>query len=144
MLRIGKLTDYALLIISQMAREPHAILSAASLAERLHLTSPTVSKILKILSEAGIVSSVRGADGGYHLARLASDITVADIIIAMEGDLAMTACCETQDQCLLTSCTMRENWQKINNMVHSLLASFTMLDMLTPLSAQVFEVTHDK
>lgn len=145
MLRIGKLTDYALLIISQMAREQHAILSAASLADILHLTTPTVSKILKILSDAGIVSSVRGAEGGYHLARHASAITVADIIIAMEGEVAMTECCETQDQCILNSmCTMRENWQKINKMIHSLLAGFTISDMLTPIPAPVLEVTYDK
>lgn len=146
MLRIGKLTDYAMLILSQMARVPHTVLSATSLAERLHLTTPTVSKILKILSEAGLVNSVRGAEGGYHLARSGADITVADIIAAMEGELAMTECCESTSLCAIDSmCTMRSNWRKINKMVHALLGRFTLIDMLEPLSPAIKEgVTHDK
>lgn len=134
MLRIGKLTDYAMLIMSQMARHPDAVMSATMLAELLHLTVPTVSKVLKMLSDAGLVSSIRGAEGGYHLARLANTITVADIIAAMEGDLAMTECCESPGLCSIDSfCTMRENWLQINNMIHALLSKVTILDMLDPL-----------
>lgn len=134
MLRIGKLTDYALLVMSQMAKEPDSILSATYLAEALHLTVPTVSKILKILSEAGLVSSVRGAVGGYHLAREPQLITVADIIAAMEGDLAMTECCESTRLCSIDSiCTLKENWRKINNMVKALLGNYSIVDMLKPL-----------
>lgn len=143
MLRIGKLTDYAMLILSQMARSPDSVMSATALAELLHLTSPTVSKVLKMLSDAGLVSSIRGADGGYHLARQAATITVADIIAAMEGDLAMTECCESPGLCSIDSiCTMRENWLQINKMVHALLARFTILDMLNPLILQ--GLVHDK
>jgi FeS assembly SUF system regulator len=130
MLRIGKLTDYAMLLMSQMAKEPHAILSASFLAETLHLTVPTVSKILKMLGEANLVNSVRGAEGGYHLARSPKEITVADVVSAMEGNIAMTECCEKINLCVIDSfCTMRENWQKINTMVHTLLTRFTILDM---------------
>lgn len=137
MLRIGKLTDYALLIMSQMAKDPNAVVSATCMAEALHLTPPTVSKILKILSDAGLVSSVRGAEGGYHLARVASSITVADIIAAMEGELAMTECCDNANGCAIdSSCTLRENWKKINKMVQALLGRFTIVDMLEPLSLQ--------
>lgn len=139
MLRIGKLTDYAMLIMSQMAKTPDAILSASLLAEILHLSPPTVSKILKILSDATLVNSVRGAEGGYHLARSAATISVADVITAMEGNLAMTECCESMSCCAITSiCTLRENWQKINKMVHSLLSKLTILDMLEPISAAKF------
>lgn len=137
MLRIGKLTDYALLIMSQMARHPDSVLSATALAELLHLSGPTVSKILKMLSDASLVSSIRGADGGYHLARAANTITMADIIAAMEGELAMTECCESSGLCTIDSiCTMRENWLQINKAVHALLARFTILDMLEPLNLQ--------
>ncbi len=136
MLRIGKLTDYALLIMSQMARESDAILSATLLAETLHLAPPTVSKILKILAEAGLLHSVRGADGGYHLARGAAEITVADVITAMEG-LAITVCCEQINLCALNSlCTVRENWQQINHAIQSLLARVSIADMLAPLNAR--------
>jgi FeS assembly SUF system regulator len=134
MLRIGKLTDYAMLILTQMAREPDTVLSATVLAEILHLSTPTVSKILKILCDAGLVNSVRGADGGYHLAREAQYITVADVITAMEGAIAMTECCERSNLCALDSmCALRDNWRKINKIVHSLLAGFTIMDMTLPL-----------
>lgn len=134
MLRLGKLTDYAMLILSWMAKEPQAILSAASIAEALYLPMPTVSKILKILSEAKLVSSVRGAEGGYHLARVATEITVADVIAAMEGDLAMTECCESVNLCAIkSSCVMKANWQQINKMIHSLLSKLTIIDMTEPL-----------
>lgn len=135
MLRIGKLTDYALLILSQMARDPLSVLSATHLADRLRLSAPTVSKILKILSEAGLVSSTRGAEGGYRLGRAASEITVADIIAAMEGQIAMTECCEKINLCGIDAvCTLRNNWRKINGMVQQLLGGITISDMLEPLS----------
>lgn len=134
MLRIGKLTDYAILILSQMAKSPELLSSTTFLAETLRLAATTVSKILKILSDASLVTSVRGAEGGYRLARPAAEITIADVIEAMEGELAMTECCEGISLCAINSmCTMRENWQKINKMVHSLLAGFTIIDMTEPL-----------
>ena len=143
MLRIGKLTDYAILIMSQMAKEPTAILSATSLAEALHLMSPTVSKVLKMLSEAGLVSSVRGAEGGYHLTQPAAHITLARIITAMEGGFAITECCENNGLCVIDSlCVMRENWQKINKMVHGLLDRLTLVDLLSPLPIE--EASHGK
>lgn len=137
MLRISKLTDYALLIMSHMAKEPTAILSAKSLADILHLSPPTVSKILKILSDGNLVKSVRGADGGYSLARQPTKISVADIITTMEGKLAITECCETVSFCTIDSvCNMRTNWRTINKLVHGLLAKLSIADMLEPLTIQ--------
>ncbi|HVE43748.1 MAG TPA: SUF system Fe-S cluster assembly regulator [Gammaproteobacteria bacterium] len=134
MLRIGKLTDYALLIIAHMAKQSSHIMSASHIAEALHLTTPTVSKILKILSEYELVASHRGAEGGYILNKKAEDISVAHVIEAMEGTLAMTECCEQASCCVIDHhCTMRQNWQKINKMVKSLLDKVTILDMLQPL-----------
>jgi len=138
MLRIGKMTDYAILVVSQMAKTPNLILSAKTLAESLHLTTPTVSKILKMLADVELVTSVRGAEGGYLLSRSAETITVVDIINAMEGGLAMTECCEQQSSCVLLSmCTLRDNWKKINHKVGSMLARLTIQDMLQPLSEGV-------
>ena len=131
MLRIGKLTDYAMLIMSYMAKEPHSLISASALAEALHLSPPTVSKILKMLADASMVTSTRGTDGGYLLAKPAAEITVADVIAAMEGDLAMTECCESVGLCMIDSmCALRENWRKINGMVHAMLSKVTILDMM--------------
>lgn len=139
MLRISKLTDYAMLIMSQMAKDPNSVLSATELAEVLHLSGPTVSKILKMLADALLVKSVRGADGGYHLSRPAEKITVADVISAMEGELAVTECCESVNLCAIDSvCTMKDNWRKINKIVKSFLTKLTIRDMLQPLSEQRF------
>jgi FeS assembly SUF system regulator len=141
MLRIGKLTDYAMLILSQMAKESHVVLSASILAELLHLPLPTVSKVLKILADNGLVNSIRGADGGYHLARAPEAISIADVITAMEGDLAMTECCEASSLCSIeTLCTMRENWRQINGTIHLFLARLSISDMLKPLSGRELNV----
>jgi FeS assembly SUF system regulator len=135
MLRIGKLTDYAMLIMSQLAKDPHSVLSATVLADILHLTPSTVSKVLKMLSDNDLVRSVRGADGGYHLAREAAAISVAQVIAAMEGALALTECCDSSALCTLDSmCTLKGNWKKINKLVYSVLDKLTIRDMLHPLT----------
>lgn len=135
MLRIGKLTDYAMLILAELATRPETVLSATSLAEALRLPAPTVSKILKMLSDAAMVSSLRGAEGGYRLARAPETISVADVISAMEGDLALTECCDKSDACSITAvCNMSGNWRKINKMVHALLAKVSIIDMKEPIN----------
>ncbi|HLB42277.1 MAG TPA: SUF system Fe-S cluster assembly regulator [Gammaproteobacteria bacterium] len=135
MLRISKLADYAMLIMGQMAKQQDVILSASLLAEVLHLTVPTVSKVLKMLSDANLVTSVRGAEGGYHLARPAHQVTVADVVVAIEGKLSMTECCQMEGLCNIESlCAMRENWLKINKMIHSMLSQLTIIDMSQPLT----------
>lgn len=141
MLRISKLTDYALLIMSAMAHEPNQVISATALAERLHLTPPTVSKILKMLAEKTLVTSTRGAEGGYRLARPMTAISLIDIITAMEGDIAMTECCTHTANCALESrCLMRENWMKINTLIHAILKNYTLSDLLRPMTP--VEVVH--
>ena len=131
MLQIAKLTDYALIICGQLAQEP-SIISANALADKLHLTAPTVSKILKILSDAGLVVSTRGAEGGYQLVKDGTTLSVAEIVIAMEGALAMTECCEKQYTCgVYSSCHMRDSWRKINGMIQSLLSTISINDMIT-------------
>jgi FeS assembly SUF system regulator len=134
MLKIGKMTDYAILILSRMAKTPTLVLSANALAADVYLPQPTVSKILKILSDKCLVESMRGPDGGYKLAKAAAEISIVDVIAAMEGGIALTECCATSGQCAIDSrCTLRKNWQRINKMMGTMLASFTLLDMLTPL-----------
>jgi len=143
MLKIGKMTDYAMLVLSSMAKEPEAVMSATFLAEQLHLAAPTVSKILKTLGDANLVTSVRGADGGYRLIKSAAEISVADVIAAMEGDLALTECCETTNHCSLgRMCAMQDNWFKINTLIKSLLSRLSILDMVGPISLE--GLLHDK
>lgn len=137
MLKIGKMTDYAMMVLSMMAKEPELVLSAASLADGLQLPLPTVSKILKTLGDSEIVTSVRGAEGGYRLAKPALNINVAEVIEAMEGDLAMTECCESTNSCsMISSCSMQDNWVKINHLIKSLLSRLSILDMAGPISLE--------
>lgn len=135
MLRISKLADYAMLIMGYMAKSEDSVLSANWLAEELHLTLPTTSKVLKMLSEADLVASIRGAEGGYHLARSATTITIADVVMAIEGKVSMTECCAMEGLCNIEAmCAMKANWLKINAMIYSLLSKFTIIDMSKPLS----------
>jgi FeS assembly SUF system regulator len=137
MLKIGKMTDYAMLILCALAKEPETLMSASMLAERLHLSVPTVSKILKILGDSSLVVSQRGAEGGYRLSRDAARVSVADVIEAMEGGLAVTECCESTELCSLGSmCAMKDNWVKINGVIKSLLSRLSILDMVGPVSLE--------
>lgn len=130
MLRISKLTDYAIIILSYLAQETGLVASASSIARASHLGGPTVSKILKILAESGLVTSLRGAGGGYQLARLADQITVAEVVSAIEGRVAMTECCAGADLCALDSmCGIKDNWQIINKIILTALAGVTLQDM---------------
>lgn len=133
MLRISKLTDYATMIMSYLAHDPTEVVSATRVASAIHLSAPTVSKILKILSEAHLVKSFRGTGGGYQLARSAKDITMAEVVSALEGKVAMTECCATSTCALDRRCGMKENWRMINRMIMTALSGLTLLDMTKPL-----------
>src|SRR4051812_6552534 len=98
MLRITKLTDYAVLVLSDMFRAAGSR-AARDVAETTRIPQPTVSKVLKLLARAGLVASERGKHGGYRLARAASGISVADIVDAVEGPIAVTECSSEQRGC---------------------------------------------
>jgi FeS assembly SUF system regulator len=135
MLKISKLTDYATVIMSFLALDPQGIFSATTIAKEIHLGIPTVSKLLKILSEAGLVKSFRGTGGGYQLARPTQEITVADIVSAIEGNLAMTECCATNSHCALDSlCAIKDNWKIINKIILNALGQVTLFDMTRSLN----------
>ena len=92
MLRMGKLTDYATVVLASLAQEHARHRAAAELAERTRLSRPTVSKVLKGLQRAGMVISSRGSHGGYRLARTPEQITAAQILDVFEGPIAITEC----------------------------------------------------
>lgn len=98
MIRLSRLTDYAVTLLTQMVSEGKGLWAASDLAEKAGVPLPTVSKILKQLSKGGIVVAQRGATGGYHLVRPATDISIAAIIEAMDGPIALTDCAEGGDQ----------------------------------------------
>jgi len=130
MLRISKLADYATLIMSHLAQDAARLSSASLLAKALGLSLPVVSKILKILCQAGLLTSARGVDGGYRLARPANEISLAAVVAAIEGDLAMTECCSQRGSCVLEgNCATKKNWSVINGMISSTLEKVTIQDM---------------
>ena len=133
MLRVTKLTDYAIVVLTHLARqEGEACLTARDLADCSDVPAPTVSKLLKALAKGGLVASQRGAKGGYRLLRPPEDISVAEVIGAIEGPIAMTECshddsglCEVED-----NCNVRTNWQRINVAVQSALSAVSIADMM--------------
>ena len=133
MLRISRLTDYATVVMTCLAASPDEVLSAVQIAECTRLELPTVSKLLKQLGRAGLVESFRGVNGGYRLARPATDINLAEIVEALEGPLGMTECSIAAGQCDFEShCSVRGNWQRINQTVGSALQAMSLADMLKP------------
>ncbi|RFA31062.1 SUF system Fe-S cluster assembly regulator [Alkalilimnicola ehrlichii] len=135
MIRINRETDYGVVILSLMAMDTDRRYNAAWLAEQRGLPQPVVSKILKHLAKAGLLVSYRGAKGGYGLARSAQEITVADIVAAMEGPIALTDCVEGGDASCQYSgqCVVSTNWNRINQVVQRALEGITLADMTKPL-----------
>ena len=137
MLRVTKLTDYATLVMTVLAAAPDAVLSANELAERAGIEVPTAAKVLKPLAQAGLVEGFRGASGGYRLARPAARITLVDIVEALEGPLGMTECSVHAGACgIESSCGVRANWRRINDVVSDALRDVSLAQMLLPPAAR--------
>jgi FeS assembly SUF system regulator len=137
MIKLGKLTDYAVVLLRRMAVEPAAVHTAPRLSADTGLPDPTVAKVLKTLARGGLLRSQRGAAGGYGLARGPETITVAAIITAMEGPIALTECVSTSlSSCTVESlCPMRGGWEKVNLALRTALDSVTLADMMQPMPA---------
>ena len=133
MLRISKMTDYAIVMMVELTREGET-LSAHALADRVHVEVPTASKVLKLLAGANLLQSYRGANGGYRVNRPAEQISVAEVIAAIEGPIAMTECsvepglCHQEDRC-----NLRSNWQRISVAVSQALQDVSLAEMSAPL-----------
>ena len=131
MLRISKLTDYATVVMTCLAQAPADVLSAQEIAERAHLELPTTSKLLKTLAQAGLVESFRGVRGGYRLARPALEVTIADVVAAMEGPFGMTECSAHAGACgHEPHCAVRGNWRRISDAIETALRGVTLADMV--------------
>jgi len=131
MLRLTKLTDYGILLMTRMAASGQGRFSAAELAEITRIPTPTVSKILQMLLHEGMLDSVRGARGGYALTRPATEINVGDVIGVFEGSIALTECnlddggsCEQHEVCSTSN-----NWKRINQAVRQALEGISLADM---------------
>lgn len=132
MLRLNKLTDYAVVALTRMAGAPEETFTAPRLSGETAVPVPTVAKLMKQLNKSGLVSSQRGASGGYTLSRAPERITVAEVIEAMEGPISLTACVEgADDSCSVVAlCPMSGNWNKVNRVIHQALKELTLADMM--------------
>jgi FeS assembly SUF system regulator len=131
MMRVTNLADYAVLLLCRMADSGSKLTSANELSARTGVPIPTVSKILGTLSRAGILNSQRGLKGGFALSRPTSNISVADIVEAVDGPICLTACiddpnhnCEYEDVC-----NAQPHWAKINSAVHDALSQMSLADV---------------
>ena len=130
MLRIGKLTDYATVILATLASDRSRLQNATALAERTHIAAPTVSKLLKQLQRAGLVVSTRGTHGGYQLARDPEAISAATILDALEGPLALTECSSATGHCGIEhTCSTGRAWQRLNVAIRRSLSEVSLAQL---------------
>jgi FeS assembly SUF system regulator len=130
MLRIGKLTDYATVILATLATDRSRLLNAGTLSERTHIAAPTVAKLLKQMHRAGLVNSTRGTHGGYQLARDPQNISAAAILDALEGPIALTECSAGSGQCDIEhTCSVGRTWQRLSVAVRRALDEITLAQL---------------
>ena len=134
-MRLSNLADYAVVTMSAAARHcGGARVSAAQLAQETGLPSATVQKLVSKLSAAGLLRSVRGAGGGLKLARPAAAISLADIVEAVEGPIAIASCCEEgrHDCALEGACAVQPHWAQVNTTLRSALAAVPLTQLARP------------
>lgn len=133
MLRISKLADYGTVVMVYLAKHPNELCNARDIALHTHLAVPTVSKILKRLTGAGLLTSVRGMAGGYRLQRAATEISVSQIIYALEEHRGFTECSLQPNDCSLQGvCTIQGNWRLISRAIETALDSVSLEALAKP------------
>ena len=122
-------------MLTYFASHDGSTYNARDIAGATRLPLPVVSKVLKLLARDGLLASQRGIKGGYGLARRPKEITVADIIRALEGPIAVTECSDQEhgDCGLEMRCPVKTNWHLINRAIHEALEKITLAEMTHPL-----------
>jgi FeS assembly SUF system regulator len=133
-LRITRQTDYGVILLTHLAERPGRVYNASEMAAETGLPVPMAGKVLKTLARAGVLASQRGARGGYSLARPPEAITMAEVITALEGPIALTECiAQGPGECGQESaCRTRGNWHHINAAVYHALAHISLAEMARP------------
>ncbi len=134
MLKLSKQTDYATVLLSHMASTPERVCNVSELARATHVSAPMASKTLKILAREGLVESERGASGGYRLSRAPASISIADIVRAIEGPIALTQCSSHAGCSLQSHCQIRPHWQVINSTIINSLKQLSLAELQGPAS----------
>lgn len=138
-MRLSSLADYAVVLMSAAARHCGGMrCNARALAEETGLPLPTTQKLVSKLAAAGLIESVRGAGGGFRLARPPAAITLADIVEAVEGPITVTLCTSEQahDCAIEKSCQVRPHWQIVNRTIREALSNVTLASLARALPAE--------
>ena len=131
MLRISRLTDYGTVVLAHLARGDAGLVSAAEVSAATGIALPTVSKLLKVLARAELVTSTRGSHGGYRLARDPRAISAADVIDALDGPVSITECSASDSHCDFEGvCHVGSAWQRINVAIRRALDEISLADLL--------------
>ncbi|MEZ5547758.1 MAG: SUF system Fe-S cluster assembly regulator [Pseudomonadales bacterium] len=144
MLRISRFADYGLLVINALC-QVNQLTTLEQLSEKTKLTMPTIYKIMRSLVKSGLVISLRGVNGGYKITKSADQISIAEIIEAVDGPIALTDCTKGLGcQCVLEGdCQLKGNWQLVNQQVIKTLGSITLDMMNQPVSQNMNAGTHN-
>lgn len=133
MFRMSMLADYGTVLLARMAQEPAQLISSAALAAETRLAPPTVSRVLKLLAHQGLVVASRGKAGGYALARHPGEISMAEIIEAVDGPLGLTQCVVEPGSCAQeATCAVLGPWRRVSSAVRGALAGITLAQMAEP------------
>ena len=136
MIRISKLSDYAMVIMAYMSKDLEHFAQTSDIALNTHIAKPTTAKILKKLAKQGLLESHRGTSGGYKLTKDPKSISVADIIEIIEGPMAIMDCTLGQDHCsMYKNCAISAPWVQINRVIIKSLDTIKLSD-LQPIAPQ--------
>ena len=146
MIRLNRMTDYAIVVLGALTHKCGETIATAALAELTGLKQPTVAKVAKILLASDLLVTQRGVNGGYRLHRPAGSISLVDIVEAMEGPIAVTDCVVgAQDPCAVSNCCfMANNWNRVNLAIRDALGAVTLEDLTDPAQLFPVRVTADK
>ena len=131
MLRLSKKTDYALLALQYLAgHDPVGVANTRAIAERFDIPAELLAKILQQLARHGLVAAHKGVHGGYHLARPANTISIAEVVQTIDGPMTFTACSPRDEQCdQWQTCTVRDPLWRVRERILSTLQAVTVADM---------------
>jgi FeS assembly SUF system regulator len=133
-IKISKMADYAVVVLASLSRHEEGLSSASALALNTGLPEPTVSKVLKLLSKSGIIASTRGTLGGYRFEREPAQVSIADILLAVDGPVSLTACIEgSAERCdYQCNCLMKGRWNRVNLAIQKAFEDISLEDMIAP------------
>lgn len=138
MFKVNKLTDYATVVLIDMAKSG-LVRPTQAISDNTGIPLPTVAKLMKHLVKSGLVTSQRGVHGGYSLGRPANQMTIADVIEAVEGPIALTACVDTSDEqcCYESLCPASGKWNRVNSAVTNALREVKLSEMIDDVRGQM-------